>query len=306
MRYLLVGLSLGTVLLATGCPNWSNVRNGNGKEGAVATAGAPPAADLVRYLNANAAQVPALEVGYVDIDAKAEGQPFGAVGKMVCERPRNFYLSAKMLGSPAAQIGSNSQEFWYWIKDAKPAYVYHCSYDDYNRGLVRAVQMPFQPEWLIDALGIAPYDENAQYHVTVNQKTVELSQDTVSPQGQPVRRVTVFAKGPAAVEYGKPQVLAHIVYDQKGNVICAAHTLDVQLVRGTRVVLPHKLRLEWPAEKMVMTLKLEDVTVTSRIDPNRAQTLFTRHTLAHLPGYDLARGEDRALGGIQPAGGSLR
>ncbi len=293
MRYLLVGLGLGTLLLAAGCPNWSNVRNG--KEGPAVAGATPSAADLVNYLNAQAAKVPALECGYLDIDAKADGQAAGLVGKMVVEKPRNFYLSAKALGSPAVQIGSNSQEFWYWIKDAKPAYVYHCSYDDFNRGMVRAVQL----DWLIDALGIAPYDVNGQYQVRANQKTIELWQDAVSPQGQPVRKLTVFAAG-------KPQVLAHYVYDEKNNVICAAHTLEVQAVRGSQAVVPKKLKLEWPAEKIVMTLKLEDVAVPNKIDPNRSQTLFTRQTLGHLPGYDLARGEDRALGGIQPAGGAVR
>ena len=55
---------------------------------------------------------------------------------MACQKPRDFRLRAKILGTPAVDLGSNDQEFWYWISKVNPPHVYHCSYENLKTGKV--------------------------------------------------------------------------------------------------------------------------------------------------------------------------
>lgn len=303
MRKLIAaGLGLGALVLFAGCPNWI-VPDPNKHERLPMTT--PTAEQLVTAMNANARKVPILEVRDLDIDCKADGMTGGLLGKMVCQKPRNFYLQGRLAGKPAVQIGSNDTEFWYWISEVKPtAYVFHCTHEDYKRGRAQNMQIPFQPEWIVDALGIGTYDERAAYRVATRKDTIELEQDTVSPSGQPLRKVTVFNR--AQVGAGRYSPIAHLLLDKSGQQICAAHITHFQTDARTGAVLPKRIQLEWPAEKISMTLKLDGAVVLDRIEEQRATVLFNRQSLANLPGYNLASGPDAAGGGVRQAGGSSR
>jgi hypothetical protein len=195
-------------------------------------------------------------------------------------------------------MGSNDQEFWYWIKRAQPAYVYHCSYDDYRRGV--RMPFPFQPEWIMEALGVATYDEAKQYEVRETPTAVQLIEQTVTPQGQAARKVTLFDRRQLAV--GRFQVTGHVLQDANGKDIAYATVQDVQSDPVTRAVLPRNIRFVWPAEKVEMKMKLDGLRVGA-INPQRAADLFTRRNLANLPSFDLARGPDTPGEAVQRTGG---
>ena len=111
---------------------------------------------------------------------------------MICQKPRNFRLSAKALGNTAADLGSNDREFWFWISKNEPPYLYHCSYEDYARGV--RMPLPFQPDWIVEALGVGEYDPAKNYRVVPSGAGVDLVEETTS-QGQPVRKITRLARG---------------------------------------------------------------------------------------------------------------
>jgi hypothetical protein len=301
MRYATTLAGLGALLLLAGCNNWPHTRPNDSVR---PIDGRTPTCDqLVRYLNENAQRVQGLECRDLDIDAKQGGQMVGLSGTMVCEKPRNFRMQARLLGQPAVDIGSNDQEFWYWISKVEPVpYVFHCSYQDLGRGNVR-MPFPFQPDWVIAALGIATYDPNKKYEVRETQTTVELIEQAVSPQGQPVRKVTVFSRGQATAN--RPQVTAHILQDASGKEIATAHISEVQRDPTSGAVLPRRLHLVWASEKIEMKMKLDGVRVAA-VDPSRAATIFSRRTLMNLPSYDLARGPDAPAGQLQRTGGPSR
>src|SRR5919199_4110500 len=119
---------------------------------------------LVKYLNDNAGRVQAVRSTRLDIAAKQGREQVGLDGMMVCQKPRNFRLTAKVLGSPTVDIGSNGEEFWYWISKANPPYVYHCSYRELATGKVH-LPFPFQPDMIISALGVAEYNPEARYEL---------------------------------------------------------------------------------------------------------------------------------------------
>jgi hypothetical protein len=297
-------VGLGAALLAGGCTHWPGLRRDQPERPLPATAEAPPAANLVAYLNTNARLVQAVQCDEVAMDCMQGRQAVGLDGKLVCQKPRDFRLKANLLGQPAVDIGSNDNEFWYWISKIEPVpYVFHCGYAELARGNVR-MPFPFQPDMVVAALGIQEYDPAKAYEVKATPSTFELVESTTTPQGQPAQKVTVFNRVQATGN--RPQVIGHVLRDAQGKEICSATVYEVEQNRQTGVVLPIKVKLSYPAEKVEMTLKMwrpQPVT----IDRGRAEVLFTRANLARLPSFDLARwAEDAPGGGVRPAGGIMR
>jgi hypothetical protein len=299
MRQVLTHLALGLLLVTPliGCNLLRDRRDQPPPPPPLSTDKAPDAASLVNYLNQNAKLVQSV-VAKVDMDCKADGQRISLAANMACEKPRDFRLKAVVLGQSAADIGSNDREFWYWIAKAQPPYLYHCSYENLKTGKVR-VPFPFQPDMVLTALGIADYNPRATYQVKPSQKTVELIQDDISPTGQPVKKIVVFNRY-MANQPGQPQVVAYAMRDARGNLICQAHVKRVQVDRTTKAVLPTKVLIEWPSQKMSMEMFLSDLQVNS-IDKPQAAALFSRTGLSYTA-FDLARGAADSPTGLQRAG----
>src|SRR5262249_52761543 len=151
---------------------------------------APDPASLVKYLNDNAGRVQSLRCPSVDMSCRMGRTRVGLDAIMVCQKPRNFRLRGKVLGRDAVDVGSNGEEFWYWMGQEKPPVVYHCSYKDLASSKAR-LPFPFHPDMVVAALGIGEYDPAGKYEVKENGKYVELIERTTTPQGQPARKVTV-------------------------------------------------------------------------------------------------------------------
>src|SRR5262249_41387303 len=207
---------------------------------------------------------------------------------------------ASVVGRPAVDLGSNGGEFWYWISQANPPYVYHCSYDDLARGKV-SMPFPFHPDMVVAALGLAEYNPNGKYELKVYDRTMELLEESKALNGQECRRVTVFNKHLAAP--GQPQVLAHVLQDKSGKLICQAAVERVQVDRGTGAVLPTVVTIKWPAQQLSMRLILSDLQ-SNALDRGWPSRLFRRADLAG-EAYDLARGTVDSPGGLRRAGASI-
>lgn len=257
-----------------------------------APTGTPTAEGLVGYLNRTAAPIQALESRDLAIEGKQGWQSAGLAGSLYCEKPKNFRLRAKAVGHPEADFGSNDTEFWYWIGRDDPPYLYHCDYQSLDRGGVR-LPFPFQPDWVMAALGMATYPpvQDGNYRVEAKGNTFELIQRTES-QGRPVTRVTIFSNREETAP--KPQVVGHVLLDDRGQVVGKATVMNMQRDRATGAVVPHQVKLEWPSLKMSLELTLDGVTVNARTNPQ----LFARPSFSNIQSYDLAR---RALDG-QPSG----
>jgi hypothetical protein len=291
MRRLTALLGLGAVLVAAGCNSWTRRYDAGGAAASAdVQAPVPQVGQLVAYLNENAARYQGVQSNSVVMDCRQGLKSIGLDALMACQKPRDFRLRGKILGQPGVDIGSNGEEFWYWISKDDPPYVYHCAYQDMARGA--RLPFPFQPDMVVAALGMGEYDPDpARYDLKVNGQTLELSQAGTNPQGQPVRRVTVFARTQQLPP--RPQVLEHILRDAQGHDVCKATVLDVQNVptsAGKVVAVPHRVKLAWPAQKMEMTMTINAPTVYERgIEPERAAMLFSRRDLAHLQSFDMAR-----------------
>ena len=264
----------------------------------------PNPADVVAFLNNNAARVNAIESNDVDIDLKIGNQPFGVSGDLHCQKPRNFRLRAKTMGKGVADIGSNSQEFWSWNGDEKV--LYYCSYDALSRGNV-ALPFPVQPEWVLEVLGMATLNPAGNFSVpgfNARQpgRTFDLVERTTGPGGQPVTKVTVFNNSNTTGR--TPQVAGHRLYDGQNRLLCEARILSVHPDQSARV--PHEIELRFPAvgqnPAMTMKLKLDKLRVNGvEADVARNPGLYKKPSTQ--PAYDLARGLPAGPTGLQRTSG---
>ncbi len=301
MRQVKIVLGL-TVLYLAGCSGASKWGFVHTPRPEPAVGPAPTSAALVNYLNDNARRLQSVQCRELDLDCREGVQSVGLRGQMVCQKPRNFRMSASVVGHQEVDLGSNDQEFWYWIGKANPPYLFHCSYADFQRGNVQ-MPFPFQPEWIIEALGMGEYGPPEKYQVVDRRDSYELVEETTSLRGERLKKVTVFTKTRA--QGTQPQVTAHVLQDQRGNVICAAYITEVQQDRATYAVVPRRIRLVWPQQKIELKMKLDEVTVNPALDGQRTAVLFNRPNLRNIESFDLARDVYVAPGQIRRAGATF-
>jgi hypothetical protein len=266
-------------LLLSGCA-WLNRDKANPKPAVGASSGPPTAEKLVSYLNREADRLVTIESEDVDLTATVQDKRMPMLRCfLVCQKPRSFRLQGANLGIDYVDIGSNDNQFWFWGKDGDNPPLYYCSYEDYEKGV--KLPMPFQPEWVVQALGMAKSDPNKAYKVEAIGNTYELSEETMV-QGVLVRKITIFNARPSN-DPRTPNVVGHRIQDaQTGKVICQATIRRVQAAtfRGQQgegsVSYPSDVLLEWPAEKMSMTLKIGKASVNQPIAKEKVAIYFAR------------------------------
>jgi hypothetical protein len=288
MRHVAAGLGVGALLVVAGCNTFGFLRPEQQTRVGGPLSEPPSKEALVIYLNENSQRVQTLRCNDLDLGCTMGLQVANLRGQMLCQRPRNFRMSAGLsfVGKTEVDIGSNNEEFWYWLRRGDN-YQFHCSYKDLSEGKVRRLPFPFQPEWVIEALGLGTYGPPDRYEYdTTDSQTLRLVERTTSPQGTPVRKVIVFRR--SKVPLPGAQVTDYLLLDDASNKeICAAHIAQVQIDRNTGAIVPLRVEMRWPEMKLRMTMRFDGVAVNPNppIDPTVA---FLRRPLSGVPGFDLA------------------
>jgi hypothetical protein len=307
MRQVWAVLSLGFAIAAlAGCNStrWPSLRPSDPN-----TAAKPPdgglqsVESLLAYLNENASRLQSIQATSLEVTA-TQGQSINLRGKMVAEKPRGFRMSLDgPLGfAQVADLGSNADEFWFWIKapmGQPPAPQYFCSYKDLERG-VPFMPVPFQPQWVMETLGMGPYSPPERYTLEHDDKMLRLIEKTRSPQGNVVRKVIVMNR--RATKAPEPQITHYLLIDDTtGKEICSAHITQTMVAaagpdRG--VVIPKKLDLYWRQQNATLSIILDRVAVNVSLPPQA----FVRQPLSGVQSQNLARGPANAAG-LQPVQG---
>jgi hypothetical protein len=298
MRYVQLCLALALLVGAAGCPPDGSRLNLLRPGGTVnpLPAEVPSREDLVAYLNNNSSNIPGITSDDVSLTCYA-GSPVGVpVGaKLRAQGPRGFRMIATALGNAEVDLGSNDQEFWYWIRRGEP-YQFFCAYQALEEGRVKVMPFPFQPDWILEAMEMGRYGPAEKYEeVVVDNEQLKLIEKTKSPQGVPVRKVIVFNRRKAKKD-DQPQVTDFLLLDDAtGKLICSAHIKRRQLIPG-RGEIPREMELNWPEQKLKLVMTINGAQVSNQI-PAQA---FVRTQLKNVPSYDLATGR---VEGMQQAGG---
>jgi hypothetical protein len=296
MRYIQIGLGLALLVGAAGCPEGSRLNLLRPNSPVNPLPATPPSREeLVSYLNDNSANLPGVVSDDVTLTVYiggGVGVPIG--GWMRAEGPRNFRMQAKMFGNEEVDLGSNKQEFWYWIKRADPPWQVFCSYQACEEGRAKQMPFPFQPDWVMEAMGMGKYGPPERYERIVEKETVKLVEKTKSPQGVAVRKIIVFNLRPATGD--QPQVTDYLLVDDAtGKLICSAKIKRRQII-ASRAEIPRDMELSWPDQKMKLGLTISAAKIHTQIPPQ----VFVRTPMRNIQSYDLATGR---LEGLTQAGG---
>jgi hypothetical protein len=296
MRHLSVFVGFGIVIIVTaGCNSmrWNLQRPDNQVAGGKqADTRVQSIESLVAYLNNNSGRIRTLQADSLAVTATQTGE--GAInlsGKLVAEGPKGFRMSlVGPLGfSQVADLGSNSDEFWFWIKGpmGKPANPqYFCSYKDLEKG-VAFLPVPFQPEWIMEALGLGVYGPADRYKLDYDDQTLRLIEKTRSPQGRLVSKVMVIKR--RETKAPDPQITHYMLIDDATNrEICSAHIVQTMIDTTTGAILPKRIDLNWPQQSATLSLIMEKVAVNVSLPP----AAFVRQPLSGVQSYNLARGPD--------------
>jgi len=258
------------------------------------------ASEFVDFLNRQSNALQTVRYEDVALSVKMPGQwvPRLPRGLIVCGKPNSVRMTAAAaIGPNQLDVGSNDREMWMYVKMAETPFVY-CSHADFGK-VQATLPVKFEPDWVLQALGMSNYDERKEYSLRVNERdrTYWLGYPETTSAGDEVYKITEIAADEA---FGtRPQIKGHRVYakDRK-TLIAEAKIVKVaeqtvgsdQRTGGPIVVqVPTEVSLEWPRENVRMELSLGGITVNERMTSRQHEELFERpKTLGNASPINLA------------------
>ncbi len=220
-----------------------------------------------------------------------------ADGKLGMVRPQSFKLELTHMGQKKADIGSNDEEFWFWVQSDEDRSIYWCNYNDLESS---ALSVTYQPDWIMEALGLKPITPEEADSIRV-QKTdnPNLSAVVFPPaksRGESYQRVMIVSNYTRRVKEYRICVVGHINTMLTQAVIPGYKDFDIERSESgafQSCYLPERLRLEWKRDQLMLDVALKDVIV-NQFDSSKAARLFVEPS---IPGYkrvnlaDMARSE---------------
>jgi hypothetical protein len=251
-----------------------------------------PSADaIVARINQNARLVKTLKArpSITVILDRREKHPLN--GRLAMERPRNFRLelTAPVSQSREADIGSNDDGFWFWVSRSEDKKVYVSTYDESGASPLAAA---FQPDWIVEALGLREFPEDEISAMTVTRGTGADAGQLYLSRRQRTANNQIFTRM-LVVEESSGRVREHRLYEGDRKTLVARATIPlgnyepVPLSEGSStdgatasrtVVLPKRIVLEWMREQ----LALDVVMKSPQLNGTLAQAVFVE---PEFPGY---------------------
>ncbi len=199
-----------------------------------------------------------------------------ADGKLAMERPRNFKLLLMSMRAVEADIGSNEEEFWFWVHNDEKR-IYWCNYDELESS---SVGVTYQPDWIIGALGLKPItpEEAAGMKVNVGDErgTTALVFPPSKNGGQTYTRMMI-------VWNHNRRIKQHRIYQgtvSSKNLLAQAKVshfteYDAGSAEGDtqKCYLPESITLEWIQDQLALDVLLRDVKL-NQFDSSLSAALF--------------------------------
>lgn len=270
-------LAVLLALCSSGCAWGRNLFGGRGFLAPAPCALSPTSSveDVVAHLNENSHKLTAWRTTKGTISTRgAAGVPVTVSASIAVESPRNFRLQVNgPMGGNEVDLGSNTDQFWFWNKRNEEKYVFTARHDQ-ESGRMQRFPIPFQPDWIMEALGVINIDpeETILEPGPPRTNTAILRADRVSPQGASVKKVTV-------VDLCRGVIREHALYDARGRLIARAVLSEHIRDKASEAVIPTKIDLEWPQAQLGLTMRLFEIEVNPRHIP--VQTWI----VPSIPGY---------------------
>jgi hypothetical protein len=184
-------------------------------------------------------------------------------------------------------MGSNDEEFWFWVQNDKDRSIYWCRYADLDSS---ALAMTHQPDWIIEALGLRPISSEEAKKITLKKGpetgTTALVFPPTGAGGETYTRMMV-------VWDKTRRIKEHRIYTGNQQVLLAQadvkgyNEFDLDSSGGEKAdtcFLPDSIRLDWKREQLALDvlLRRDDVKI-NQFDSSKSAHLFVE---PEIPGYD--------------------
>jgi len=247
-------------------------------------------ARVIEQINKNSAAIEALSA-FPSIVAAGGGQSGHLDGKLAMDRPRDFRFIVEFHSRPQADIGSNQQGFWFWVKDDSSKALYVCDYANAN---ANPLSVTMQPDWIMEAMGLREInDREAQtIQATKGDKPGQLilTQLRNDPKGGALTKVTVVNESTGEIlehqlySGAKEKLLARATISQTQHIAIKPDGSSESLVN-----FPAKLKLEWVAENFSLDITMGKTLINPTFAKADRLVLFSEPTIKGAVKTDLAK-----------------
>lgn len=252
----------------------------------------PRLEEVVSHLNRNTELVHSWRASRIRIHAQGVAIPLQ--GRLAVERGNHVRLEVTSPRGGEVDIGSNDQQFWVWSREMKPAFV-TCKHEN-TEVVRRSYGIPFETEWLMEALGVAPIPTDGMTLETSPSKNeMRLVQQVVTARGHQLRRALLIDLKKGGV------ITEHSLYDYDGHRIAIAKLGAHYYDKPSGAVLPHRVSLDWPRNQMAVTMEFGKIEVNPSSIPSQVWDLPVRRDCemveldADMSAAKIAAAKDRSV-----------
>ncbi len=245
----------------------------------------PSLEQVIEVVNRNSSQIRSFSTNH----ASVSGSGFPSLGADVAfERPRRFRLRAGTgLTGTEIDLGSNDELFWFWMRRNQPPAIYYCRHDQFATSQAR-LSTPFDPGWLIEALGIMEFDPALPHQGPHPLPDDRLRIDTIrnTPEG-PLTKITI-------VDGSQGWVLEQHLFDSRQQLLASSVASGHRRDPLSGLIMPTTVGVNCPPSKLSLRLDLGNVEI-NRLSGDRA-------TLWSMPSYPGAAPVNLADPNFRPPG----
>jgi hypothetical protein len=212
----------------------------------------PTLEQVIEVVNRNNSQINS----FSSSQASISGTGFPSLGTSIAfERPRRFRLRAATgLTGTEVDLGSNDELFWFWMHRNRPPDVYYCRHDRFAVSPARQTT-PFEPQWLIEALGIAGFDPALPHQGPFPMPDDRLRIDTIrnTPDG-PEKKVTI-------IDGSQGWVLEQYIFDPQQRLVAKSVASEHRRDPLSGLVMPKVVTITSPPAQFAMRIDLGNVEI---------------------------------------------
>lgn len=221
----------------------------------------PTVAQIVEAVNQRSRQIQSFSTNSATLSGS--GWP-SLRANIAFERPRMFRLVAETgITGAEVDLGSNSDMFWFWVKRSQPPAIFFCRHDQYATGQARQ-RVPIDPNWLIEALGVAEFDPSLPHEGPYADPSGRLQIRTIrnTPEG-PMTKVTL-------VDPSSAWIMEQRIYNAQNQLVASSVAEGYRRDPLSNIYMPTAVRIDFPAAGMSLRVSLGNVQVNRPVgNPER-------------------------------------
>lgn len=239
-------------------------------------------AEIVAAVNANTARVQTYQANKASFTMPGmAGLPLLS-GSIAAERPHRFRMRAvTTLTGPEVDLGSNEERFWVWARRNEPAGVFTARHDQFAASPARQ-QLPVDPLWLVEALGLPTLDPSATFQGPFphGNGTIEIRSQLSTPTGL-VTRVYM-------IDNRSAEVREQHLYDASGTLTASAIAKRFYYDAISGASLPEEVEIRVPAAQLTLRIHTGPIVVNAPLIDNGQ--LWQMPQINGFPVVDIAGG----------------